>query len=281
VIHIVNQTDDLKKLITQNKRKNIKIGFVPTMGALHEGHLSLVRKCCMENDLCIVSVFINPTQFNDASDFEKYPVQHENDIEKLLTTKAHILFLPDVTEIYPEGIHGLKPIDLGGLDQEMEGALRPGHFQGVAQVMKRLLEAVTPDNLYMGQKDYQQVTIIKYLIKKWELPLNLVMYPIVREKGGLAMSSRNVRLSPDVRIQSGIIYKTLKYIKRLSKSKAPEYLTQYAARKLSTPPFHLEYAVIADKDSLKPLTGNAPVYNAVCCVAVNVENVRLIDNILL
>lgn len=281
MLYITNQSSDIKGTVTKLRKKNKSIGFVPTMGALHEGHISLVKKCCRENHMCIVSIFINPTQFNDIADFTKYPVQHDEDFKKLLDTSADIVFIPDISEIYPQGIQNLSNIDLGGLDEVMEGAMRPGHFQGVAQVMQRLLEIVSPDNLYMGQKDYQQQTIIKYLIKKWKLNTTLKMCPIIREPNGLAMSSRNVRLSPEVRLQAGIIYKTLTQIKRLAKTKSPEYISQYAAEKLNVAPFHLEYAVIADKDNLRPIENEESIQNAVCCVAVKVENVRLIDNILL
>lgn len=219
MIQVATRTAELKKLIEINKNKGASIGFVPTMGALHEGHLTLVRSASKENDVVIVSIFVNPTQFNDKKDLEKYPRTLDSDLLLLSGSGANVVFAPGVDDIYPDGDDKGADIDLGGLDMYMEGAFRPGHFKGVAQVVKRLLEIVTPDRLYMGQKDFQQFTIIQYMLDSLKINTQLVVCPIVRETTGLAMSSRNARLSSPTRAAAGIIFRVLKSAKRQSASK--------------------------------------------------------------
>lgn len=281
MIAVIDNVASLQKIINQNKEKGRQIGFVPTMGALHQGHLSLVRKSKKENDITIVSIFVNPTQFNDKKDLDKYPRSLEADLSLLLTAKADVLFAPRVDEIYPDGSDKSSDIDLGGLDKYMEGAFRPGHFKGVAQVVKRLLDIVTPDRLYMGQKDFQQFTIIDYMIKSLKINTELIVCRILREPNGLAMSSRNERLSKETREKSGIIFKTLKAVKKNMLLHSVDALEKYAMKRLNTHPFIPEYFTICDGYTLKPVKNIKEISYAVACVAVWGDGVRLIDNIIL
>lgn len=272
---------EIIKTVSSLKAQGLRIGFVPTMGALHDGHLKLIKKAKKDNDITIVSIFVNPTQFNDKKDLEKYPNNLEQD--QLLLTSIHtdILYAPNIEDIYPNGMEIGSDIDLGGLDKVMEGVHRPGHFNGVAQVVRRLLDIVQPDDLYMGQKDFQQFTIINYLLKSLQIPTKLRVCPIVREKNGLAMSSRNVRLSTEVRAQAKLIYNTLKTVKQKSKTLSPDLLVQYAMKRLNKPPFTPEYFNIVDGDTLLTVDNMDKHNYVVACTAVYVEGVRLIDNMIL
>jgi len=281
MVAVIEKTSDLISLIQNNKQKGNTVGFVPTMGALHQGHITLVKKSIKDNDLTIVSIFINPTQFNDKKDLAKYPRTLEADLGKLIPTGVDVVFAPSILEIYPEGNEKGSNIDLGGLDINMEGAFRPGHFKGVAQVVKRLLEIVTPDKLYMGQKDFQQFTIIQYMINSLKINTKLVVCPIVREPNGLAMSSRNERLSHPTREKAGIIYTTLKAIKKNKGNKTIKELEQYGLKRLSVAPFEPEYVSIVDGHKLTSLNDMNDTDYTVVCVAVWADGVRLIDNIIL
>lgn len=281
MVAVIEKTSDLISLIQNNKQKGNTVGFVPTMGALHQGHITLVKKSIKDNDLTIVSIFINPTQFNDKKDLAKYPRTLEADLGKLIPTGVDVVFAPSILEIYPEGNEKGSNIDLGGLDINLEGAFRPGHFKGVAQVVKRLLEIVTPDKLYMGQKDFQQFTIIQYMINSLKINTKLVVCPIVREPNGLAMSSRNERLSHVTREKAGIIYTTLKAIKKNKGNKTIKELEQYGLKRLSIAPFEPEYVSIIDGHKLTSLNDISDSDYAVVCIAVWAEGVRLIDNIIL
>ena len=281
MIAVVEKTSDIAAIIHRNRKKGNTIGFVPTMGALHTGHLSLVKKSIKENDLTIVSIFVNPTQFNNKIDLAKYPRTLEADLSLLMPLKVDIVFNPSVQEIYPLGDTEGSDIDLGGLDTYMEGAFRPGHFKGVAQVVRRLLEIVGPDRLYMGQKDFQQFTIIQFMIRNLKINTTLVVCPIIRETNGLAMSSRNVRLSEETRAKAGIIYKTLKVIKKNILIKSIKELEIYGMKRLATPPFEPEYISIVDGNRLTPLKDINESNYAIACVAVWADGVRLIDNIVL
>ena len=192
---LYKKSEDIRNKLNQLKGQDKSIGFVPTMGALHEGHLSLIKQSIAEKNITVVSIFVNPTQFNDKKDFEKYPVTIEKDIELLERSGADILFLPSVHEMYPNGLQALSTYDLSQIEHVLEGYYRPGHFQGVCNIMHRLLQTITPGNLYMGQKDYQQCMIIQKLINDFKLPVKLNIVPTQREESGLAMSSRNMRLS--------------------------------------------------------------------------------------
>ncbi|MBK9564053.1 MAG: pantoate--beta-alanine ligase [Saprospiraceae bacterium] len=281
MILVVESVPNLIDLVQRNKENGVSIGFVPTMGALHKGHLSLVRKAKKENDLVIVSIFVNPTQFNDKKDLEKYPRTLESDISLLLTARADVVFTPASSEIYPEGDQKGNDIDLGGLDSYMEGAFRPGHFKGVAQVVKRLLDIVTPDRLYMGQKDFQQFTIIAHMIRTLKIQTDLVVCRILREANGLAMSSRNERLTKETREKAGIIYKTLQSVKKYQNTKSVKELEDYGMKRLNIAPFIPEYFTICDGNTLKPIQNINDTSYAVACVAVWGDGIRLIDNIIL
>ena len=281
MILVVEGVPNLIDLVQRNRKNGVSIGFVPTMGELHKGHLSLVRKAKKENDLVIVSIFVNPTQFNDKKDLEKYPRTLESDISLLLTARADVVFTPASSEIYPEGDQKGNDIDLGGLDSYMEGAFRPGHFKGVAQVVKRLLDIVTPDRLYMGQKDFQQFTIISHMIRTLKIQTDLVVCRILREANGLAMSSRNERLTKETREKAGIIYKTLQSVKKYQNTKSVKELEDYGMKRLNIAPFIPEYFTICDGNTLKPIQNINDTSYAVACVAVWGDGIRLIDNIIL
>lgn len=281
MITVIERASELNALVASHKQNGLSVGFVPTMGALHEGHLTLAKRAKKENDFVIVSIFVNPTQFNDKKDLEKYPRTLESDLLLLETTGVDVVFFPEVSEVYPDGDDKGAEIDLGGLDTYMEGAFRPGHFKGVAQVVKRLLDIVTPDKLYMGQKDFQQFTIIHHMIQKLKISTELVVCPIIREPNGLAMSSRNERLSSATRSVAGIIYKTLKAAKRQSSTKTPEQISSYGMKKLNVAPFEPEYFIIVDGYKLTPIDDIHATKYAVACVAVWADGVRLIDNIIL
>lgn len=258
------------------------IGFVPTMGALHQGHIALVLKAKSENDVVVVSIFVNPTQFNNNNDLLHYPRTVESDRELLENVACDFLFLPDVSEMYPDGVsEAVPPIDLDGLDTVMEGAHRPGHFAGVIQVVKKLFDAVGPCKAYFGEKDFQQLAVIKKMVKQWKMPVEIVSCAIVREDDGLAMSSRNMRLTNEERKVATQISKALFHAKEVwSKCSLEEIKKNVTTLINSNPEFKLEYFEIADTISLKPLTNNEKK-NAVACIAVHLGTVRLIDNIIL
>jgi pantoate--beta-alanine ligase len=281
MIRVFNNAEELSSVILALKSKGKTIGFVPTMGALHDGHLKLVKKAKKENNIAVVSIFVNPTQFNDKKDLEKYPRNLEDDLLKLMPTKVNFVYAPEVSDIYPNGTEEGAAIDLGGLDETMEGAFRPGHFKGVAQVVKRLLDIVQPDHLYMGQKDFQQFTIIEYIITKLKIDTHLVVCPIVREKNGLAMSSRNVRLSQSTREAAGLIYKTLKSIKKQVLIQPVEVVKSKALQKLKTGAFEPEYLEIVDGYTLQSVIDMNQHDYVVACTVVKADGVRLLDNIIL
>jgi pantoate--beta-alanine ligase len=275
---VVTQVEELRNLL---QNYDGKCGFVPTMGALHEGHLSLVKWAKKEHDIVVVSVFVNPTQFNEKSDLEKYPKSLKEDADLLRKEGVKILFAPSVEEVYPQGLSTLVDIDLDGLDELMEGEFRPGHFVGVMQVVKRLLDIVEPEHLYMGQKDFQQFTIIDKMIRELKLRVKLIVVPIKREAHGLAMSSRNERLSPETRSKAGVIYQVLKSIKKRKNQRTFEQLIEYAQKKLNKEPFKLEYIMFADGKTLQPVNSIDESPYIVCCLAVWADGIRLIDNIIL
>ncbi len=258
-----------------------KIGFVPTMGALHTGHISLVKQAHKKCNFVVVSVFVNPTQFNDKSDLDKYPRKLDKDARMLKEAGVSLLFAPTNSDIYPKGLKTEVNIDLGKLDKVMEGQFRPGHFAGVMQVVNRLLEIVKPDFLFMGQKDFQQFSIIAHMLKIQKSKTQLVVCPIMREPHGLAMSSRNERLSKSTREKAALIYKVLKSIKRRRKTRTINELKAYAESKFAAPPFKLEYIAFADGYTLQPILKIDESKYSVCCVVVWADDVRLIDNIIL
>ncbi|MBI3510299.1 MAG: pantoate--beta-alanine ligase [Bacteroidetes bacterium] len=256
-----------------------KVGFVPTMGALHQGHKSLVEKARNENDLVVVSIFVNPTQFNDAGDLKKYPRTPDQDADLLLNAGCDILFVPSVDEMYPAGFDEEEKTDLVGLDLVMEGRSRPGHFNGVVQVVKKLFSIVGECNSYFGEKDFQQLAIIRRMTKQLYLPVKIIACPTVRESGGLAMSSRNMRLSPEGRMAANNISKILFALKakwkEMSTGEAKRFVEEaILAEKL----FRLDYFDIVDRESLLPSAANEK-RNVIGCIAVFIGEVRLIDNV--
>ncbi|MFT7449704.1 MAG: pantoate--beta-alanine ligase [Patescibacteria group bacterium] len=275
---------DLKAFFKRKKSEepNCTFGFVPTMGALHHGHLSLIKRSLSENSDTVCSIFVNPTQFNEKTDLDKYPRTIENDMALLEAAGNSILFWPVASEVYPPGLKTKLSISFEGLENVMEGYFRPGHFDGMAQVVKRLLDMVEPDRLYMGQKDFQQVAIVRNMIEQLSIPIELVMCPIIREKDGLAMSSRNVRLPKKHRIQVPVLHKTLKAVARkIKKQKDIQTLKEWATKQLSLPDIKLEYFEIADGRTLQSILAVNESDYIVACLAVWIGEVRLIDNMVL
>ena len=275
---IFKRVDDFKKYLYAQASQGQQIGFVPTMGALHAGHLSLLQTSKKQCDLTVCSIFVNPTQFNDPGDLEKYPRTIGADIELLTSAGVDVLFLPPVSEIYPEGLDTRLEIDFGELATVMEGAFRPGHFDGMAQVVWRLLSIVEPQKLFMGQKDFQQQTIVAEMLRQFNTAIELIRCPIVREDDGLALSSRNVRLSPEQRAKATALSKTLESAKEKMTSESPPEICKWAMEVLALPGFKPEYFEIVDGMSLQPIKHFADSDFVVACTAVWVGNVRLIDN---
>jgi pantoate--beta-alanine ligase len=262
------------------RKKGKSVGFVPTMGALHEGHLSLIREAKNENDFVVSSIFINPIQFNNKNDLVNYPKDLNKDIDLLLSADTDLLFLPTEEEMYPEPV--TEVFDFGGLDEVLEGKFRPGHFKGVAIVVKRLFEIIKPDKAYFGLKDYQQLLIIHRITKNYHLPVEIIPCPTIREDDGLAMSSRNQLLSKQERKQAILLYEVLKMVKIQSGfSSINEVKTHVDRLFRKTKDVKLEYFEIVDMYTLEPLKAWAQSKNVIACVAAWVGNVRLIDNIIL
>lgn len=279
-MYIFKTVRDLQHHVRTKKKQGKRIGFVPTMGALHLGHLTLVQRAFEDCDLVICSIFVNPTQFGDADDLAKYPRPIESDIQKLEQLGCSILFLPDVVEIYPQNL--ISPsFDLKGLDSSMEGAHRPGHFAGVVQVVHRLLDIVLPHYLYMGQKDYQQFAIIKHMLQVMQSPIQLVRVPIVREVDGLAMSSRNVRLSPEGRKKALLISKMLFKAKEDATSMPLEEVKEQVLAFINQHQLEVDYFTIIDGDSLESIDSFDKATTVTACTTVRVDGVRLLDNIIL
>jgi pantoate--beta-alanine ligase len=283
-MHTVSKIAELEQIILNHRQSGKKIGFVPTMGALHEGHLTLIVEALQENDIVVCSIFVNPTQFNDPEDLKKYPRPIEKDSSMLEKVGCHYLFLPEVAEIYPENLPKLD-FDLKELDLPMEGAKRPGHFKGVVQVVHRLLDIVKPDSLYMGQKDFQQYSVIAEMLRQMNSTIKLVRVPIVREDDGLAMSSRNIRLSKEGRLLAPILYKVLQEVEHYVESQP--FPTPQKATELAFDLFHkngiteIDYFEIVEGSTLKNIHSFEETAFAVVCAVVIIDGVRLLDNIIL
>jgi pantoate--beta-alanine ligase len=283
-MYLFKRSNDLKKHLDLVRKSNKSIGFVPTMGALHNGHLSLIQSAKQENDVVVCSIFVNPTQFNDPKDFEKYPITIEEDIKKLNDASTDILFLPSVEEMYPEGLEGGVQYDFGNLETILEGKFRPGHFQGVGRIVHKLLDIVQPDKLFMGQKDLQQCLIVRRLITITAAPVTLVICPTERENDGLAMSSRNARLSPTARKKAVAIYQALDTLKN-NFGKGLYFLesAHEAFEDLKKKGFEPEYVeiLLLDDNTLHHISqppGNSTV---IAAVAAWLDGIRLIDNMVL
>ena len=270
----------LQATLQPHRNRGMRIAFVPTMGALHQGHLALIRQAQALADVVVCSIFVNPTQFNDPKDLEKYPRPIEQDIRMLQDAACDILFHPEVNEMY--GPNEPWHLDLGNLDQVLEGLHRPGHFQGVTQIVKKLLDAVQPDIACFGQKDFQQYKVVEHMVHTLQLPVTLKMCPTVRETDGLALSSRNVRLTPHGRQQALALYRTLQQTKAGLEKKDLDILRKEAIAALqNSPGVQLEYFAVYNADTFdeaQEKTSNRPL---VALVAAWVDGVRLIDNLLL
>lgn len=279
-MEIFKTIDALRSHLESFRKADKSIGFVPTMGALHEGHLTLIREARSENDLVVCSIFVNPVQFNNASDLANYPRTIEADTQMLVQENCDVLFLPSEKEMYPEPVN--EQYDFGDLDKVMEGAHRPGHFNGVAIVVKKLFEIVEPVRAYFGLKDYQQMVIVHKLTKDYNLPVEIIPCSIVREENGLAMSSRNERLSPADRNQAAVIYQTLKMVKIKSGFASISEVKSYVIKQFRKQKnMQLEYFEIVDMYTLQPLKTWAQSTTVIACIAVWLGEVRLIDNIIL
>lgn len=275
VLYIRNE---LISLIDNLKKEGKKIGFVPTMGALHEGHLSLVKECKKNSDVTVVSIFVNPTQFNDSEDLKRYPRTLDKDVELLKTVDCDIVFAPSVEEVYPEP--DTRKFDFGYLESVMEGAKRPGHFNGVGQVVSRLFDIVRPDKAFFGMKDFQQVAIIKNMVKQLKYNIEIIPCPIIREENGLARSSRNALLDEDHKKNATHIYATLKKARTLVSEMGVKELKQWIADEINNNPFlDTEYVEIVDNTTLKVVDNWTEPGTKVACVAVYAGKIRLIDNI--
>ncbi|HIZ15326.1 MAG TPA: pantoate--beta-alanine ligase [Candidatus Tidjanibacter faecipullorum] len=259
-------------------RKGSSVGLVPTMGALHDGHVSLVRRARAENDTVVVSVFVNPTQFNDKNDLRNYPRTPEADLEVLRKAGADIVFMPTVEEVYPEP--DTRVFDFGQLDKVMEGATRPGHFNGVGQVVSRLLELVKPDRAYFGEKDFQQIAVIKELVRQLAIPVQIVECPIVREADGLALSSRNLLLTAEHRAAAPMIHAAMQAEAETAGTKSVEETERdVIARVEKSPLLKVIYFQLVDEDTLQPVKDWKSAAHVRGCIAVQAGEIRLIDNL--
>jgi len=281
-VKIFTEKTQIQKTIQQIKAKDLSIGFVPTMGALHQGHLSLVQEAFNNNDVVVVSIFVNPTQFDNEDDLQNYPRTLEADAKLLAAFKDDlIVYAPSIHDIY-DGDAKVEHFSFDGLEFEMEGKFRTGHFNGVGTIVKRLFEIITPDNAYFGKKDYQQLMIIKKLVEKHHIPVTIIGCDIFRESNGLALSSRNMRLKEDYKKAAPFIYKTLQTAKKKfgikSANKVKEWVeNEFANHKL----LNLEYFIIADEQTLKPVNRKSKNKTYRAFIAVFADDIRLIDNIAL
>ncbi len=272
----------LAEALSAERRRGRSLGFVPTMGALHLGHATLIERCARAHDVTVASIFVNPTQFNESADLEAYPKTPEEDARLLLAYGCHYLYLPAVADVYPAGTTEslTAELDLGQLAQRMEGRQRPGHFAGVIQVVSRLLSIIEPHVLYLGQKDYQQVAVVKRMIELLDLPVKVAVVPTVREADGLALSSRNRRLNQEQRVAAGKINQHLAVVAAGLRSGWPARdLEQLALRGLAgIPLLEPEYVEVVDGNTLLPFQDGQPAGEVAVATAVRVGDIRLIDN---
>ncbi|MEP6728816.1 MAG: pantoate--beta-alanine ligase [Bacteroidota bacterium] len=278
---LFKKTSQLQAYLQNERSHGNNIGFVPTMGALHKGHLSLITASKQDNGITVASIFVNPAQFNDKKDFDKYPAAIEKDIELLVAAGCDVLFWPAVEEIYPEGYDQPVHYELGYLEVLLEGKYRPGHFQGVCRVMNRLLHIVQPDNLYMGQKDYQQCMVVNRLLAIIQSPARLHACPTLRETDGLAMSSRNMRLNDDERKKAVTISVTLKYLKENIQQGNVNAVIEKSKSLLAEKNFRVDYVAVSNARTLEPVTSWDGKQKIVALIAAFQNEVRLIDNMLL
>lgn len=277
-MELFSTVSTLSQAIDSQKAKGKKIGFVPTMGALHEGHLSLVRRAGKESDIVVVSIFVNPTQFNNKEDLQRYPRTLETDMQLLKDTPCTMVFAPSVEEVYPE--EDKRVFNFGGISEVMEGQFRPGHFNGVAQVVSKLFDMVKPHKSYFGLKDFQQLAIINSMVEQLKLDVEVVPCEIVREEDGLAMSSRNALLETEERINAAHISRTLFEAVKNEQKLSVEDLKKWVVKSIDENPFlETEYFDIVDDRELKTITEWEQKVNKIGCIAVHCGRVRLIDNV--
>lgn len=279
-MQIVKHINELRLVLDQKLKQGLNIGFVPTMGALHEGHLSLVEEAGKQTGFVVVSIFVNPTQFNDKGDLERYPRDLQKDIDLLSSSPCGLVFAPEVQEIYPEP--DTRQFDFGLLEQVMEGKFRPGHFNGVAQVVSRLFEIVQPDKAFFGQKDFQQLAIIREMVRKLNFSVEIISCPIIREADGLAKSSRNVLLNSEQRHNAVLISATLfEAVEQIGQLSVQELCAWVINRINENPDLNTEYFEIVNSNTLLPINNWNDSCSKVACVAVHCGKVRLIDNVII
>lgn len=279
-MQIFNNKVDLNLYLSNVNAQKDTVGFVPTMGALHAGHLSLLKKSIENNTFTVISIFVNPTQFNNAEDLDKYPRTLESDVEKIKTISDKILlYAPSISDIYEQELQS-ETFDFGGIEHQMEGKFRPGHFDGVGTVVKKLFEIVKPNRAYFGEKDFQQLQIVKKLVEIENLPVTIVGCEIYREQNGLAMSSRNERLSKEERATAAMLYKTLKEAKELFTTQTPSEVKEFVSTVFENHPLiTLEYFEIANETTLVPSETKTEGISYRAFLAVFINNIRLIDTI--
>lgn len=280
---IFQTTRDIQKYLLEIKQlENKSIGFVPTMGALHVGHLSLINASKNKTDVTVCSIFVNPTQFNDKKDYDKYPIQIDKDLEMLLEAKCDVVFVPTVEEMYPNGTLEKTDVDLGFIGQALDAEHRPGHFEGVLQVVKRLLDIVQPDRLFLGQKDYQQCMVLNRLIEHYQLPIQLVICDTLREADGLAMSSRNMRLNAAERASSVKLSQALFNIKdKIQLQSIPSLIQEQQELLTKDTLIHIEYLTVVNGKTLEPIDVYQKETPLTVLIAAKVGQIRLIDNVII
>ncbi|MCC6289987.1 MAG: pantoate--beta-alanine ligase [Chitinophagaceae bacterium] len=278
---IFKKSGDIREYLKTQAEQGLSTGFVPTMGALHEGHISLVKTAKDNSDVTIASIFVNPTQFNDPKDFKLYPKTLEKDIYMLEKAGCDVLYLPGVEELYPNGLPVNEHYNLGYLETVLDGKFRPGHFHGVCQVVSRLLHTIEPNQLFIGQKDYQQCLVIRKLVDLLNVKTEIIVCPTFREADGLAMSSRNMRLAPEQRINATGIYKSLIYIKDNITTALWQELKKAANEILVKHNLVPDYIEIADADTLELLNAPQNQKQIVALIAAFMGEVRLIDNMII
>lgn len=278
-MRLVHTVSELKQILGEVRNQGLCIGFVPTMGALHNGHLSLVHKAGEMSDYVVVSIFVNPTQFNDKNDLERYPRTLDADLKKLEGSPCKLVFAPEVAEMYP--VPDTRKFDFGAVEKVMEGERRPGHFNGVGQVVSKFFDIIRPNKAFFGMKDFQQIAVIKQMVKILNFnDIEIVPCPIVRESDGLAMSSRNTLLDSEHRTNAPVIYQTLSKAVELSKSLSIDELKKWVIKTIDQNPcLETEYFEIVDDEQLQPVSDWNSNCSKVGCIAVHCGKIRLIDNI--
>jgi len=278
-MNIIHTIKELKASLSEERKAGKTIGFVPTMGALHDGHLSLIKQCKAENNICVASIFVNPTQFNNKNDLNSYPRTPETDCNLIEPIGCDYVFIPGEREMYPEP--DTRVFNLGAVAEVMEGAQRPGHFNGVAQIVSKLFDIVAPDNAYFGEKDFQQIAVIREMTRQLNMPVNIVSCSIIREEDGLAMSSRNTRLTPEQRQIAPTIVRTLKESLNFAVLKSVRDVKDWVINTLNnTPQLRVEYFEIVDGHTLQAINEWNETSSPVGCITVFCGEVRLIDNII-